>query len=359
MSGPTIHASPSLAEWARAALRTLSGVTAGSSVVTLPSVRELRGDGLGAGPPRAVVIGNFDGVHRGHQHVLEQARARARRDGLTASVLTFRPHPSAVLGRAAPPRLTSFERRVELLAAAGAEAIVIQLFDEALAGWSPERFAHEFLVDALAAKVVIVGENFRFGERRAGDFAALVALGARYGFEAQAARLLEDERGPISSSRIRRAIADGDVTDAAALLGRLHTFSGVVVLGDQRGRTMGFPTANLDGVDALPPRDGVYAVLVECTDVAMGPWAGVMNIGARPTIAGEKRRTREVHLLDVSGDFYGARLSVAFVARLRDERRFAGLDDLRAQIAADVVAARGLLAAISPSKENPTAARSG
>jgi riboflavin kinase/FMN adenylyltransferase len=316
-----------------------------------------------------VAIGNFDGVHRGHQALLGDVAADAAARGTEPAVLTFAPHPLAVLGRPVPPVLTALARKLELVRrCAPAITPFVRRFDLAFAAQSPEAFVVETLVQRLRAEVVVVGQNFRFGKDRAGDFAELGRLGARHGFETRSHVIVGDAGGPWSSSRVREAITRGDLDDAARILGRPHTLSGVVVEGDRRGRTLGFPTCNLAGVaEALPPF-GVYAVLVDVEvespldpaaldELAPMPAAapaallarGVANIGVRPTVhAGEARPSVEVHLFDTSADLYGARLRVHLVARLRAEQRFAGLDALKDQIARDAAAARERLAELAP-----------
>lgn len=303
-------------------------------------------------PPRStlVAIGNFDGVHRGHRAVLESACVEARRRGLEPLVLTFYPHPSEVLGRGALPRLTTLERKVELILKLDpALRVVVQPFDRRLAALEPETFVERLLVRHLGAALVQVGSNFRFGRGRSGDLSTLQELGAKYGFEARAEELFSDEQGAYSSTRVREAVARGDLDEASRLLGRPHMLSGVVVEGERRGRTLGFPTANLGEVlEALPP-DGVYAALVD-RETAPGVYRalgrGVMNIGQRPTFAAG--RSSEVHLLDHSEDLYGVKLRVHLIARLRAEQRFPNVEALRAQIADDVRTARTLLPEQTP-----------
>jgi riboflavin kinase / FMN adenylyltransferase len=315
-----------------------------------------------------IAIGNFDGVHRGHQAVLASVAEDAHRRGLRPAVLTFSPHPRAVLGRPVPPLLTTLERKVELIRRVDpALSLVVWRFDLAFAAQSPEQFARR-LVASLCAEVVVVGHNFRFGKDRVGDFDELSRWGRELGFETRSHDLLGDARGPWSSSRAREAIARGDLDEAARTLGRPHQLSGTVVEGDRRGRTLGFPTCNLAGVvEALPPF-GVYAVLVDReresgpsgpddVDRAVAPpapavvtalAAGVANIGVRPTVSTAPQPTVEVHLLDTDADLYGARLRVHLVARLRGEQRFSGLDALKEQIARDAAAARERLAGLAP-----------
>ncbi|MBX3210484.1 MAG: bifunctional riboflavin kinase/FAD synthetase [Labilithrix sp.] len=288
----------------------------------------------------AVIIGNLDGVHRGHQAVLRQARALADARGLRTVVLTFDPHPSQVLRGFTPPRLATLERRVELLRRHGADDVVVEPFTLDFAALTPPRFVKELLVERLGARAVVVGENFRFGAKRAGDLDALRSFGRDLGFEVAAAEVAGDERGPFSSTRVRDAIGSGDLDEATRLLGRRHSISGVVEGGDRRGRTIGFPTANLGGVAEVLPPHGVYAVFA-------GDRPGVMNLGVRPTVDGANLRV-EVHLFDFDGDLYGQSMRVHVVSRIRDEKKFAGLGELRAQIAVDAEAARRSLAGARP-----------
>jgi riboflavin kinase / FMN adenylyltransferase len=300
-------------------------------------------EALGA-TPCALVIGNFDGVHRGHQAVLKQAVADAHAAGIEPCALTFDPHPAQVVGAGAPPLLTSIEDRVELIGAIGVARVYARRFDARFAAWSPQRFASELVARALHARLVVVGQNFRFGAKRAGDLGLLRTFGAELGFEAHVHQVAADARGPYSSTRARDAVAAGDLEEAQRVLGRPHFATGVVVVGDRRGRTIGFPTANLDGIAELLPPHGVYAVSVDRLDGdERRPIArGVTNIGVRPTVAsgGPPRRTVETHLLDFEGDLYGARLRLHWLARLRDEAKFASLAELQAQIARDVDSAR-------------------
>jgi riboflavin kinase/FMN adenylyltransferase len=215
-----------------------------------------------AGPPCALVVGNFDGVHRGHQAVLRQVVSDARAAGLAACVLSFDPHPAAVVAGGAPPVLTTMARRAELMGDLGIDRVYVRRFDAAFAKWSPDRFARELLARDLRARIVVVGENFRFGARRAGDLDLLRDLGAELGFEAHAHPVAADAQGPFSSTRAREAIAAGDLDEALRVLGRSHELSGAVVHGEARGRRLGFPTANLGGVPEMLPPDGVYAVRV-------------------------------------------------------------------------------------------------
>ena len=293
-----------------------------------------------------VVIGNFDGVHHGHRAVLLAGAAAARERGLAPFVLTFHPHPTVVLRGAKPSPLTTIDFRVRLLCDVEPTlTVVVEPFTRELAALSPRQFATHLLADALGARVVLVGQNFRFGSGRTGDVETLKKLGSELGFEARAHQLLGDEAGCFSSSRVRAALTVGDVREASRVLGRPHAISGRVVAGDGRGRKLGAATANLEQVAEVLPPDGVYACRVErMSRTGQGdPLAlGVANIGVRPTI-GASQRTVEVHLLDVEADLYGLWLRVYLVHRLRAERAFCGLDELREQIARDIETARRAL----------------
>ena len=303
---------------------------------------------------RIVAIGNFDGVHRGHQAVLADASRDAEARGLVACALTFTPHPAEALGRAAPPKLTTLARKIELFRrVAPTVEPVVERFDRAFSEQTPAEFAERILAQKLHAHVVVVGHNFRFGHAREGDFAMLSRLGASLGFETRSQTLLGDASGPWSSTRVREALSRGALDEANAMLGRPHMVSGTVIQGDQRGRTIGFPTCNLGGVEEALPAFGVYAVLVdrerdrepEDGSGARALARGVANIGVRPTVKdGEARPSVEVHLFDFDGDLYGARLRVHLIERLRPEQKFAGFEALKAQIARDADDARARLA---------------
>jgi riboflavin kinase/FMN adenylyltransferase len=297
----------------------------------------------------ATVIGNFDGVHRGHQALFERAVALARERELVPVALTFDPHPSVALGRTPPPALTTLARRVELISRAGISHVFVRRFDAAFAAWAPERFIEELVARDLFARVVVCGKNFRFGKDRAGDPEILRVMGDRLGFEALTAEA-RDASGALSSTRARDAVARGDLGEAEAILGRRHAIEGEVVRGDARGRTLGFPTANVAPAVLLPP-NGVYAVVVDRvardTQRAEALAPGVMNLGVRPTVAQGARPSVEVHLFDFDEDLYGETLRVHVVAKLREERRFPGLDALKAQIEIDAREARAATRDIS------------
>ncbi len=293
----------------------------------------------------AVTVGNFDGVHRGHQALVGAALAEAGRLGGTSVVLTFDPHPSRVLSPDRAPRaLMTVDQKAEILGALGVERLAVLPFTRELSHETPEEFARLVLQEALGARAVVVGAGFRFGHRRAGDVATLAALGRRMGFAVVPVDPVLHEGAPISSTRIREAIARGDVEAAAELLGRPFFVDGTVVRGAGRGRTLGIPTANLEPVNETLPGGGVYAC--RCRERgagAGGPWNAVVNVGRRPTFGGGET-TVEAHLLDFDGDLYGRTLRLSFVAALREERRFAGPDALVAQIREDIAQARAVLA---------------
>jgi len=314
-------------------------------------VRKVDGCLAFAAPPRStlVVIGNFDGVHLGHRGVLEASHAEAQARGLELVVLTFDPHPSAVLGRGALPALTTLERKLELLGRlCPGLTVVVEPFTRELSQRSPEAFAEEVLARALGASVVVVGNNFRFGLGRAGDLATLERLGETLGFEARAEVLHGDAEGPYSSSRIRAALAQGDLVTTERLLGRPHSLSSTIVPGAGRGRTIGVPTANLGAIPEALPTYGVYSVVVDRIG-ADGPSVlgrGVANIGVRPTLGAGF--SVETHLFDFDGNLYGERVRLHLCTRLRDERQFDGIDALRAQIVRDFAEARAAVGKLEP-----------
>lgn len=301
-----------------------------------------------AGRRSVVTIGAYDGVHLGHRAVIGQARAEAARDGSASVVVTFDRHPASVVRPESAPRLlTSHAHKLELLAATGVDAVLVVAFTPARALEAPVEFVERVLVAALAARTVIVGEDFHFGHRRGGNVALLREVGARRGFEVAPVELVARGDGvdePMSSTAIRRALAGGDVVAAARMLGRDHEVRGVVVRGDRRGREIGFPTANV-AVDAETclPADGVYAGRLARAD---GTWHGcAVNLGRRPTFVDRSPASLlEAHVLDFDGDLYGESVRVAFVAFLRGERKFDGVAALASQLKLDVDHARTLLA---------------
>jgi len=312
-----------------------------------------------------VTVGVFDGVHRGHQAVITQLVAWAREGAVDPVVLTLWPHPKQVVTGEAPQLVTDLEHRLVLLERAGVIPVVLP-FDLEVARWPAETFVERVLVRGLGASRVLVGPDHRFGRERQGDLELLERLGAAHGFEARAARLAFsgarlEAAGPdgkgvdVSSTRVRAALSAGDLPLAEALLGRPVSVLGRVVHGDARGRTLGFPTANLDLGPALRPPRGVWAVRARllADDGTPGAWRpAVANVGRRPTFLQDAPDLMEVHLLDAAASpiapdaLYGLRLEAELVAKLRDERRFSGPDALRTQIAADCAAARTALAPV-------------
>ncbi len=296
---------------------------------------------------RLIAIGNFDGVHLGHQHLVAAVIEQARRRRLAPTVLTFDPHPSVVLGRPSLPLLTRLESKLDLLRGLDRSLDIIVLsFTRELAALSPEAFVRDVLVEEYNAGHVVVGANFRFGAGRSGNLESLQSLGALHGFSAEAMPLLHQTQIPISSSRIRALISAGHVAEAAALLGRSHTTIGDVVHGDAIGRTLGFPTANLANIVEMTPKFGIYACRVKVIGAPeLGVIEGAASIGVRPTLnqPGPPPIRVEVHLLDVQLDLYGRQLAVEWVSWLRGEEKFGSLDALKAQIAHDIEHARQVL----------------
>jgi riboflavin kinase/FMN adenylyltransferase len=284
-----------------------------------------------------VTIGNFDGLHLGHRHVVSRAVARAAASGAPSIALTFRPHPASVLGHGGPPaELASAAQQEELFASAGLSASVVQRFDLDFAKLTPEAFVRRLLEEGLGARGIVVGSSFRFGAGRAGDVTLLRRLGETWGCAVEEVVPVVVAGEPVSSSRIRKDVADGRMREAWALLGRPHAVEGRVAEGDHVGRTIGFPTANVEAPAAAMPGRGVHACTLRCRG-ALHP--AVANIGTRPTFGGAGTRL-EVHALGEIGDVYGETVRVAFLAKLRDERAFASVDELRAQIERDVARAR-------------------
>jgi riboflavin kinase/FMN adenylyltransferase len=288
----------------------------------------------------AVTVGNFDAVHLGHQALVAAARRQADQVGGPAVVVTFDPPPYQVLfpGPARPP-LTTLADRAELLHAVGADHVVILRAEPALLALSPEAFFEDILVRQLGAKAVAEGYDFRFGRGRSGDTARLRELCAKAGLGFEEVPPLEVGGEAVSSSRVRSALLAGEVAIAAELLGRPYRIAGTVVTGARRGRTIGFPTANLADVPTVLPGNGVYAVRAFVDGVQ---YPGAANIGPNPTF-GEDARKVEVHLIGFSGDVYGKSMTVEFVAKLRDTRLFAGPGELVEQLQKDVEHARELL----------------
>lgn len=294
----------------------------------------------------AVTIGAFDGVHLGHQAVVGQLREAARQRGLASVLITFEPLPAEYFaGSDAPARITRLRDRLPLLANLGLDAVAVLRFDATLAALAPESFVDRVLLRGLGTRAIIVGDDFRFGYKAAGDYALLERLGQDTGFTVTRQATFELDGQRVSSSRVRQALAQGDFALARRLLGRPFTISGTVAHGDRLGRTIGFPTANIRLGHYAAPVNGVFAVRVG--GVAEQPVAGMANVGMRPTVAGKERRL-EVHLFDFSADIYGRKVTVEFVSALRPEQRFESLDALKAQIARDELDARAALASTTP-----------
>jgi riboflavin kinase/FMN adenylyltransferase len=289
-----------------------------------------------------IALGNFDGFHRGHQAVVAHAVAKARAEGRPAIVATFDPHPVRLFVPDAPPfRLTTLDQRERLFRAAGADAMLVFHFDRALASRSAEEFV-AMLADDFGAAGVVTGEDFTFGKGRAGNIDVLRDLGAKLGLSAQAVAPVLDEHGEvISSSRIRDALMAGDCATATRLLSRPFAIEGEVIHGDKRGRTIGFPTANMELGPYLRPAYGIYAVRLRLPDGQVK--GGAANLGIRPTFDPPKELL-ETYVFDFAGDLYGRTIEVELVERLRGEEKFEGLDALVAQMDDDVTRARAILA---------------
>lgn len=285
-----------------------------------------------------LTIGNFDGVHRGHQALLARLCEEGRRRNLPVVVMLFEPQPLELFAaEKAPARLSRLREKVRYLREAGVDAVLCVRFDRRFAALSAQNFVADLLVDKLDVKFLAIGDDFRFGAGRQGDFLLLQKAGAEYGFDVISTQTFCDSGMRISSTAVRQALAEDDLPLAASLLGHPFSISGRVVHGDALGRTIGFPTANLPLRRYTSPVKGVYAV--EVLGLGDQPLPGVANIGTRPTVAG-LRQQLEVHLLDVAMDLYGHHIEVVLCEKIRNEQRFASLDALKEQIAKDVVTAR-------------------
>ena len=296
-----------------------------------------------ADQPAVLTIGNFDGVHRGHQALLKLLTDKARALGVRAVVLTFEPHPREYFAPAdAPARLASLREKLLLLAACGVDRVHVCRFDARFAAQPASAFIEDTLIRGLGVRHLFIGDDFRFGARRQGDFAMLRAAGEQYGFGVETMPTLDVEGERVSSSAVRTALAGGELDHAARLLGRPYSIAGRVTHGDKLGRQLGFPTANIQMKHRQPALTGVYAVRVEgLADAAV---AGVANVGVRPTATDAGRARLEVHLLDWQQDCYGAHIRVHFLHKLRNEQKFPSLDALKAQICRDAETARAWFA---------------
>ena len=294
-------------------------------------------------PHPVLALGNFDGVHIGHRAILKEALARARSASGSAFVLTFDPLPARRLfPDRAPPTLVTLEDKLELLRAAGLDGVIVIDFTLELSRVSARDFVRDYLLGKIGARAVVVGHSVSFGHKRAGHAAAMVAMGREFGFDTVVVGPVKADGLEVSSTKIRELIAAGDVKMAARLLGRNHFLSGPVVRGRERGRKLGFPTANLASETECTPPDGVYATRVLLSDRA---WPSVSNIGKNPTF-NEAARSIEAHIFDFDRDLYGARIKLEFVERIRGERKFESPQALAGQIAADLKRAREILAAV-------------
>ena len=292
-----------------------------------------------------LALGNFDGLHRGHTKIIERVRRVAAERGATSLVLTFDPHPPRIVRPdKAPPLLMTLEQKLEALDKGGIQGVAIVSFTLELSRWEPDVFVKTVLVDWLRVGEVWVGADFLFGRDRSGNFSLLRTLGAQHGFRVEKIDPVRYKDFVVSSTRVRRLVAEGRVDEAGALLGHHVFIDGEVVRGAGRGRELGVPTANLETKNELLPPHGVYATAVTIDDIV---YPGVTNIGLRPTFNDATRATIEVHVLGVDRDLYGKRVRLGFIQRLRDERRFPDVDALKAQIDADVRRARRLFDRLS------------
>ena len=307
-----------------------------------------------AGGPVALTIGNFDGVHIGHQAMLARLADAARRLGVPPCVLTFEPHPREFFAPdKAPTRLTSLREKLELLAQFGVERVHICRFNFEFAKTAPEDFIERILHSGLAARWILVGDDFRFGARRAGDLAMLKQAAGRCGFEVHAMGSVMADGVRVSSTAVREALAAGDMQRAQRLLGRPYSISGRVVTGDRIGRKLGFPTANVLMKHNRPALAGIFAV--EVHGLGAQPLPGAASLGVRPTVTNIPQPRLEVHLLDFDRDIYGAHLQVDFLHKLRDEEKYADVETLRRQIAVDVQNARQYFLSVKTQRKDPNA----
>jgi riboflavin kinase / FMN adenylyltransferase len=292
-----------------------------------------------------LALGNFDGVHRGHRKILDRVCRAAGERGATPVLVTFEPHPPRVLRPdKAPPLIMTLAQKLEAAEEAGLQGAAIVRFTPELSRWDPDAFVQRVLVDWLRVADVWVGANFLFGHDRSGSFSLLRNLGVQYGFRAEKIDPIRYKDFVVSSTRIRRLVGEGRVDEAGALLGHQYFLDGEVREGDRRGRTIGFPTANLSTENELMPARGVYATTARIDGVVH---RSVTNVGVRPTVDESERLTIETHVLDFDGDLYGTRLRLGFVQCLREERRFDSIDALRTQIGDDCHRARALFSRFS------------
>ena len=291
-----------------------------------------------------VTIGNFDGVHKGHQAIFHQVIEKAESISGTSVAITFNPHPIKVLKKDDPPPLiTLHEQKVELIAKTGMDILISIPFNKKFAALSADSFLEDILIKKIGTRAIVIGKDYAFGKNREGNISYLMKNADRLGYEVIVTDWIpisHNGEGRISSTRVREVVMAGNVEDAVALLGRYYQIRGKVQAGRNRGgRLLGFPTANIKIVDELCPKAGVYAVTVECRD---GYYKGVANIGYSPTFD-DYVFTIEVHLLDFEGDLYGQNIRVNFIKRVRDEQKFSGIDELSEQIRKDIITGRNIL----------------
>ncbi len=292
----------------------------------------------------AAAIGKFDGVHLGHQRILDQLREQARARGLPALAIVIEPHPEEFFAGAdgdCPPRLTDQRTKLRLLEEYGVDCCFVLRFDEELSRASAEDFIRDVLVEGLGVSALIVGDDFRFGFRRTGDFALLERKGGEFGFDVRRAATREVEAMRVSSTLVRQKLAQGDFVMAEKLLGRPYSISGAVVRGEQLGAKLGFPTCNIELPRRRSPLRGIYACVAK---TAGGEYPAAASIGCRPTVSDDGAPVLEAHLLDFDGVLYGETIEVVFRRKIREEEKFASLEELRRQIAADVEEIRRVLA---------------
>lgn len=302
-------------------------------------MRVYRGIPARADKPIALTIGNFDGVHLGHRAMIARLAESARPRGLPVAVMTFEPQPQEFFAPdQAPPRLTSLREKLELLASIGVDRVYVSHFGYRFAQLSAEEFVSRILRDGLAVRWLLVGDDFRFGARRAGDFAMLRAAAPRAGFEVEAMASVTASGVRVSSTAIRSCLERGDLDAAESLLGRRYAITGKVVGGDKLGAKLGYPTANVQLKRLRAPLSGIF--VIEIDGLAAEALPGVGSLGVRPTVSNHGRPTLEAHLFDFNRDIYGRRITVRFLKKLRDEQKFADLDSLVAQMHLDVSMAR-------------------
>ncbi len=298
-----------------------------------------------------LTLGNFDGIHLGHQELVRMVIRRAKETGAVSMVVTFRPHPLKILApEKCPPLISIYEEKIKLFERLGIDVLVKIPFTLEFSAMTPEDFVKDILCETLGAKEIFVGYNYRFGKGRKGDVRTLKRLGERFGFTVREVKQISLDNEVISSTKIRNLLKEGDVEHAAKLLGRTYAITGIVVKGDGRGKGLGFPTANIAPKHAIIPSDGVYAVRLSVRDRL---YDGIANIGMRPTF--EKNVLAiEVHVFDFNEDVYGEDISLYFIRKIREERKFKSADALVDQIRSDIASAREILASRPSDEAVPT-----